>query len=67
MQADQAIGVDLPLKVLVWQDAAGDTWLSYNDPAWLAKRYELDDEVQGVVSALAAALAALAKAATTSR
>jgi len=67
MQADQAIGVDLPLKALVWQDAAGDTWLSYNDPAWLAKRYELDDEVQGVVSALAAALAALAKAATTSR
>ena len=67
MQADQAIGVDLPLKALVWQDAAGDTWLSYNDPTWLAKRYELDDEVQGVVSALAAALAALAKAATTSR
>jgi len=67
MQADQAIGVDLPLKALVWQDAAGDTWLSYNDPAWLAKRYELDDEVQGVVSALAAALAALAKAATNAR
>jgi uncharacterized protein (DUF302 family) len=67
MRADQAIGVDLLLKALGWQDAAGDTWLSYNYPAWLAKRYELDDEEQGVVSALAAALAALAKAATTSR
>src|SRR5580692_9746758 len=33
MQADQTIGIDLPLKVLVWQDAAGLTWLSYNDPS----------------------------------
>ena len=39
MQANQTIGIDLPLKALVWQDAAGKTWLSYNDPAWLAKRH----------------------------
>jgi len=39
MQAVQTIGIDLPLKVLVWQDASGDTWLSYNDPSWLAKRH----------------------------
>jgi uncharacterized protein (DUF302 family) len=39
MQAAQTIGIDLPLKVLVWQDAAGTTWLSYNDPAWLAQRH----------------------------
>ena len=32
MQADQTIGIDLPLKALVWQDASGGTWLSYNDP-----------------------------------
>jgi len=32
MQAVQTMGIDLPLKVLVWQDAAGRTWLSYNDP-----------------------------------
>src|ERR1700676_929482 len=37
MRSVQAIGLDLPLKALVWQDGAGDTWLSYNDPAWLAK------------------------------
>ena len=36
MQAVQTIGIDLPLKILVWQDAAGQTWLSYNDPHWLA-------------------------------
>jgi uncharacterized protein (DUF302 family) len=33
MQSAQTIGIDLPLKALVWQDASGDTWLSYNDPA----------------------------------
>jgi uncharacterized protein (DUF302 family) len=66
MQAIQTIGIDLPIKALVWQDAAGDTWLSYNDPGWLAKRHGLDHEVQATVSALAAALDAVARAATTS-
>ena len=30
MQSIQTIGIDLPLKALVWQDAAANTWLSYN-------------------------------------
>ena len=33
MQANQTIGIDLPLKALVSQDASGNTWLSYNDPS----------------------------------
>src|SRR6516162_8672820 len=37
MQSIQTIGIDLPLKMLVWQDSAGDTWVSYNDPDWIAK------------------------------
>ena len=41
MQSDQTIGIDLPLKALVWQDASGRTWLSYNDASWLAKRHGL--------------------------
>src|SRR5882672_2261552 len=41
MQAGQTIGIDLPLKALVWQDASGQTWLSYNEPAWLAKRHNI--------------------------
>jgi uncharacterized protein (DUF302 family) len=65
MQAIQTIGVDLPLKALVWQDATGDTWLSYSDPNWLATRFGLGHEVQGTVSAMAAALNAVATAATT--
>ena len=64
MQAVQTVGIDLPLKALVWQDASGSTWLAYNDPAWLAKRHGLTREADASVSALAAALAALAKAAT---
>ena len=67
MQAAQTIGIDLPLKALVWQDASGDTWLSYNDPSWLAKRHGLGPQVAVPINALTAALASLAKAATTSQ
>ena len=64
MQAVQTIGIDLPLKALVWQDAAGETWLSYNDPAWLAERHGLGAEAAPVVSALSGLLQAVATAAT---
>jgi uncharacterized protein (DUF302 family) len=60
MQSIQTIGIDLPLKVLVWQDAAGDTWLSYNDPQWIAKRHGLGQYNEATVSAMSAALRALA-------
>src|SRR5271170_5455991 len=32
MQANQTIGIDLPLKALVWEDASGKVWLTYNEP-----------------------------------
>jgi len=66
MQSAQTIGIDLPLKALVWQDAAGDTWLSYNDPSWLAKRHGLGDEVEAALNGMTAAVAAVAKAAAAS-
>lgn len=62
MQANQTIGLDLPLQALVWQDALGNTWLSYNDPAWLAARHHID--AGKVVEALTHALGAVAAAAT---
>jgi uncharacterized protein (DUF302 family) len=65
IQAVQTIGIDLPLKALVWQDASGTTWLSYNDPNWLAKRHGLGREADASVHAIAAALDSVAKAATT--
>jgi len=63
MQARQSAGIDLPLKALIWQDEARVTWLSYNDPAWIAARHGLPAQ-EDAVRALAAALAALGKAAT---
>ena len=65
MQSVQSIGIDLPLKMLVWQDDNGVTWVSYNDPAWLAHRHGLDDSTKATVNALTAALNAIATKATT--
>jgi uncharacterized protein (DUF302 family) len=39
MECAQTVGIDLPLKALVWQDEAGQVWLGYNDPAFLAARH----------------------------
>ena len=63
MQSVQTIGIDLPLKALVWQDISGDTWLSYNDPTWLAQRHGLGG-TEAVVGMMTATLNAVAKAAT---
>ena len=63
MQSAQTIGIDLPLKMLGWQDAAGKAWLTYNDPAWLARRHGLGSEAEAAVAATAKALATLAAAA----
>src|SRR5438477_10703370 len=41
IQSAQTIGIDLPLKTLVWQDAAGKPWLSYNEPSWISQRHHL--------------------------
>jgi uncharacterized protein (DUF302 family) len=60
MQAEQTIGIDLPLKALVWRDAAGKTWLSYNDPAWLANRHGLGSAAADAVAKLTAMLAGMA-------
>jgi len=44
MQSVQTIAIDLPLRALVWQDGSGQTWLGWNDPAWLAQRHGLGGE-----------------------
>lgn len=65
MESAQTLGIDLPLKALVWQDASGTAWLSYNDPAFLAHRHGMDGADNTTVNAMAAALKALASKATT--
>jgi uncharacterized protein (DUF302 family) len=39
MECAQTVGIDLPLKVLVWEDASAQTWIGFNDPAYLAARH----------------------------
>jgi uncharacterized protein (DUF302 family) len=65
MQATQTIGIDLPLKALVWQDSESKTWLAYNDPAWLAKRHGLFIGSAGNLRSMADALATAAAEVTT--
>lgn len=64
MQHNQEIGLDLPMKALVWQDADGKVWLSSNDPAWLARRHRLGDAVEETVAALENGLAMLTQEAS---
>ncbi len=56
MQAAQTLGIDLPLRALVWQDGDGRTWISYVDPEWLAARHGL---APSTAAALASALASI--------
>jgi uncharacterized protein (DUF302 family) len=39
MECAQTVGIDLPLKALVWEDESAQVWLGYNDPAFLAQRH----------------------------
>jgi uncharacterized protein (DUF302 family) len=59
MQCAQTAGIDLPMKALVWTDAAGQTWLGYNDPVSLTRRHGAGDcpaadKVAGALAAIAA-------------
>jgi uncharacterized protein (DUF302 family) len=64
MQSNQTIGIDLPLKALVWQDASGKVWLSYNEPSWLAKRHGLSPATKAIIDTMADGLSRLARNAT---
>jgi uncharacterized protein (DUF302 family) len=60
MLAAPSSAIDLPLKILVWEDSEGKVWLSYNSPAYLQERHGLPQELLqniAVVETLAAAVA----------
>jgi uncharacterized protein (DUF302 family) len=63
MQGRQTIGLDLPLRALVWEDGEGKVWLTYRRPELLARRHHVADRDEAV-KALDDGLAALARAAT---
>jgi uncharacterized protein (DUF302 family) len=60
MQIDPRIGIDLPLKLLVWTGADGKTCVSYNDPVWIAARCGITPEAAPVLSAMQGMLKGLA-------
>jgi uncharacterized protein (DUF302 family) len=62
MQSVQTVGIDLPLKILVWQDAESKTWISYNEPKWIARRHGVANE-EPLVAKLTDLLRAIAAAA----
>jgi uncharacterized protein (DUF302 family) len=65
MQTGQSIGIDLPLKALVFEDADGKVLLAWNDSHWLAQRHGLGAALAPVLDAMAALLKTLAAKATT--
>ena len=56
MQAAPTVAIDLPLKALLWEDADGKSWLTYNDPAYLQSRHGFPAELVANLSGVDALL-----------
>ena len=52
MVASPLLALDLPLRALVWQDFIGKVWVSYTDPAFLARRYAIPDDLVGNIAGI---------------
>ncbi len=63
MQENQAVGVDLPQKMLVYEDESGDVYVVYSDPKMLAENHEIKAQDE-VLKKISEALKGLAEAAT---
>ena len=61
MIAAPTVAIDLPLKVLVWEDADGQTWVSYNSPAYLMSRHGVPQELAPNIAGLGAIAARAAE------
>jgi uncharacterized protein (DUF302 family) len=64
MQINQAVGIDLPLKMLSWQDETGQVLLGYNQPQFIAERHGLGTRAAASVATMGQGLAKLALVAT---
>lgn len=60
MQCAQTVGIDLPLKALVWEDESSQVWIGYNDPKFIAQRHGVPK--CAAVAKLGKVLAAIAEA-----
>ena len=62
MTSKRSVGIDLPIKVLIWEEPDGKVWIAYNDPAYLAERHGIDDR-DAVLEKMAGAVRGLVSAA----
>jgi len=63
MQCNQEVGIDLPQKMLIWQDAKDQTWISYNSPDYLVSRHHLKECNGKIIAKIKSALKKFAEAA----
>ena len=61
MLAAPSIAIDLPLKILIWEDGHGKVWVTYNSPAYLQKRHGLPAELLPNISVIEAVAKAVAE------
>ncbi|TYB33569.1 MAG: DUF302 domain-containing protein [Flexistipes sinusarabici] len=64
MKCQQSVAIDLPQKALIWEDDEGETWISYNNLGYLAKRHSISN-CKKVIAKIEKALAGITKAAAT--
>jgi uncharacterized protein (DUF302 family) len=48
LTSNRMVGIDLPLKALIWEDADANVWFAYNDPAYIARRFDIENRQQVV-------------------
>ena len=63
MQCQQSVAIDLPQKALIWKDAQGTVWISYNDPRYLQNRHNIPS-CNEIITKISNALAGITKAAS---
>jgi uncharacterized protein (DUF302 family) len=57
-----AVGIDLPLKVLAWEDAGAKVWMAYNDPQYIVRRHGIDARLASNLAAVVPIIEAAAGA-----
>ena len=56
MMDSPTFAIDLPVKVLVWEDVNGKVWLTYNDPTWLTSRHQVSEASMTIINAIEAGM-----------
>jgi uncharacterized protein (DUF302 family) len=63
MQANRHVAIDLPMRVLVWEDDGGKVWIGYTPPSTLKARYRIEGR-DDILKTLTGALEAFTDAAS---